>query len=70
MQFPKQFPKPFLKPFPEPMEISMLESDWLTPHHPILIAKFPSITALLNRSNYHKSSKVSQPSCPQILWTP
>ena len=52
------------------MEISMLESDWLTPHHPILNAKFPPITALLNRSTYHKSAKGSQPPYSQILSAP
>ena len=54
--FPKLSPKPFPELFPEPMETSMLESDWLTPHHPILNAKFPPITVLLNRSTYHKSA--------------
>ena len=35
----------------------MLVSDSLFPHHPILNAKFPPITALLNRSTYHKMPK-------------
>ena len=35
----------------------MLESDWLAPHHPIPNAKFPPITALLNRSTYYNSAK-------------
>ena len=64
--FPELFPKPFPELFPEPMETSMLESDWLTPHHPILNAKFPPITVLLNRSTYHKSAQCSPPPCPQI----
>ena len=50
------------------MEICMLESYWLAPHHPILNAKFSPITAFLNRSTYHKSAKGSPSSCPQILW--
>ena len=56
--------------FPKLMEISMLESDWLAPHHPILNAKFSPITAFLNRSTYHKGAKGSPPPCPQILWAP
>ena len=52
------------------MEISILESNWLAPHHPILNAKFSPITAFLNRSTYHKSAKVSSSPCPQILWAP
>ena len=43
------------------MESSMLESDWLAPRHPIQNAKFLPITALLNRSTYHKSVKGSPP---------
>ena len=34
------------------------------PHHPIPNAKFPPITALLNRPTYHKRSKVSPPPFP------
>ena len=52
------------------MEISMLESDWLAPHHPIANAKFPPIIDLLNRYTYHKSAKGSPPPCPQILLAP
>ena len=35
-----------LKLIPKVMEISMLGSDWLTPHHPIPNFKFPPIAAL------------------------
>ena len=72
-QFPATFPSPFparfscknfLQDFPE------LDPDWLAPHHPILNAKFPPITALLNRRTYHKSAKVSPPPFPKILWEP
>ena len=52
------------------MEISILQSDWLAPDHPILNAKFPPITALLNRPTYHESAKVTPSPCPQILSTP
>ena len=50
--FPQEFParfshKIFLKDFPE------LHPDWLAPHQSIPNAKFPPITALLNRPNYH-----------------
>ena len=67
--FPQDFParisrKSFPQDFPE------LDPDWLAPHHPILNAKFPPITALLNRPTYHKRSKVSPPPFPQILWEP
>ena len=67
--FPQQFPtrfsrNNFLQDFPE------LHPDWLAPHHPIPNAKFPPITALLNRPTYHKRSKVSPPPFPQILWEP
>ena len=43
---------------------SKLDPDWLAPHHPIPNAKFPPITALLNRPTYHKRSKVSPPPFP------
>ena len=46
--FPEAFPKPFPKTFPE------LDADWLAPNQPIVNAKFPPITALLDRSTYHK----------------
>ena len=67
--FPQEFPtkisrKIFLQDFPE------LDPDWLAPHHPIPNAKFPPITALLNRPTYHKSAKVSPPPFPQISWEP
>ena len=52
------------------MGISILKSAWLAPYHPIPNAKFPPITALLNRSIYHKSAKGSPPPCPEILWAP
>ena len=60
----------FQEVLPKPMEISMLKSDWLAQYHPIPNAKFPAITALINRSTYHKSAKGSPPPCPQILWAP
>ena len=59
-----QFFKPFIEQSPRQMEISMLESDWLAPHHPIPNDKFPQMTASLNRHTYHKSAKVSPPPCP------
>ena len=67
--FPQDFParishKIFLQDFPE------LDPDWLAPHHPNPNAKFSSITALINRPTYHKRSKVSPPTFPQILWEP
>ena len=62
-QFPARFScKIFLQDFPK------LDPDWLAPHHPIPNAKFPPITALLNRPTYHKRSKVSPPPFPKILW--
>ena len=67
--FPQEFParisrKNFPQDFPE------LDPDWLAPHHPIPNAKFPPITALLNRPTYNKRSNVSPPSFPQILVGP
>ena len=67
--FPQEFPtrishKIFPQDFPE------LDPDWSAPHHPIPNAKFPPITALLNRPTYHKRSKVFSPPFPQILWEP
>ena len=67
--FPQDFPtrisrKNFLQDFPE------LDPDWLAPHHPIPNAKFPLITALLNRPTYHKSAKSSPPPLPEISWVP
>ena len=79
---PQQFPatisrKIFLQEFPArfshkifPQDFPKLDPDWLAPHHPIPNAKFPPITALLNRPTYHKRSKVSPPPFPQILWEP
>ena len=67
---PQVFPKQLPKQLPESMEISMLESYWLAPLHPILNAKFSPITIFVNRSTYHKSAKGSPPPCPQILWAP
>ena len=67
--FPQEFPTRFSrKNFPQ--DFPELDPDWLAPHHPIPNAKFPPITALLNRPTYHKRSKVSPPPFPQILWEP
>ena len=67
--FPQEFPARFShKIFPQ--DFPELDPDWLAPHHPIPNAKFPPITALLNRPTYHKRSKVSPPPFPQILWEP
>ena len=80
--FPQDFPtrisrKIFLQEFPAkishkifPQDFPKLDPDWLAPHHPIRNAKFPPLTALLNRPTYHKRSKVSPPPFPQILWEP
>ena len=80
--FPQEFParfscKNFRQDFPArishknfPQDFPELDPDWLTSHHPIPNAKFPPITALLNRPTYHKRSKVSPPPFPQILWEP
>ena len=68
--FPQEFPAKFsCKIFPQgfPARFPWLDPDWLPPHHPIPNAKFPAITALLNRPTYHKRSKVSPPPFPQIL---
>ena len=65
--FPQNFPtRIFCKIFPQ--DFPKLDPDWLFPHHPIPNAKFPPITALLNRPTYHQRSKVSPPPLPQILW--
>ena len=48
------------------MVISMVESDWLALYHSIPNVKFPPITALLNRSTYHESTKGSPPPRSQI----
>ena len=53
-----------------PQEFPELDPDWLAPHHPIPNAKFPPITAVLNRPTYHKRSKGSPPPFPQILQEP
>ena len=80
--FPQEFPARFSrKNFPQDFparisrkiflqDFSKLDPDWLAPHHPIPNAKFPPITALLNRPTYHKSAKVSPPPFPQISWEP
>ena len=72
-QFPQTFPTNIsLQDFPAnisckifPQDFPELDPDWLAPN-----AKFPPITALLNRPTYHKSAKVSPPPFPQILWEP
>ena len=64
----KVLPKVLLKFLPDPMQISMLTSDWLASYYIIPNAKFPPITALLNRSTYHKSAKGSPP--PNPMGTP
>ena len=77
-EFPARFSrKNFSQDFPArisrkifPQDFPELDPDWLAPHHPIPNAKFPPITALLNRPTYHKRSKVSPPPFPQILWEP
>ena len=67
--FPQEFPATFSHNI-FPQHFPKLDPDWLAPHHPIPNAKFPPITALLNRPSYHKRSKVSPPPFPQILWDP
>ena len=67
--FPQDFParisrKIFMQYFHK------LDPDSLAPHHSIPNAKFPPITALLNKPTYHKSANVSPPPFPQILWDP
>ena len=49
---------------------ALLKSDWLPLHDPILNANFSPISALLSRSTYHKSAKVSPPPFPQISRAP
>ena len=67
--FPQDFPPRIsCKIFPQ--DFPKLDPDWLAPHHPIPSAKFPPITAQLNRPTYHKRSKLSPPPFPQILWEP
>ena len=64
-EFPTRFScKIFTQDFHE------LDPHWLAPHHPIPNAKFPPITALLNRPTYHKSAKMSPPPFLQISWEP
>ena len=48
----------------------LLKSDWLPLHDPILNANFLPISALLSRSTYHKSAKVSPPPFPKSLGHP
>ena len=65
--------EPCLKPCPNPcpnpdwMEISRTEPDWQFPHRPFHMLNFPLITALLNRSTYHKSAKCSPLAC-LLIW--
>ena len=71
--FPQEFParfscKIFLQDFPA--RFSQAGSWLVGSPHPIPNAKFPPITALLNRPTYHKRSKVYPPPFPQILWEP
>ena len=67
--FPQEFPTRFShKIFPQ--DFPELDADWLAPHHPIPNAKFPPITALLNRPTYHKRSKVSPPPFPKSYGNP
>ena len=42
----KPFPESIPEPFPEVMEMSMLESYWLAPHHLIPNSNFPLIATL------------------------
>ena len=67
--FPQQFPAT-ISPKIFPQDFPKLDPYWLAPHHPFPNAKFPPITALLNRPTYHKRSKVFPPPFPQILWEP
>ena len=65
----KIFPQEFATRFSCKLFLSWILIGWL----PITLfpnAKFPPITALLNRPTYHKRSKVSPPPFPQILWEP
>ena len=69
----KIFPQDFSARFPRknfPQDFPELDPDWLAPHHPIPNAKFPPITALLNRPTYHKRSKVSPPPFPKSYGNP
>ena len=61
---PQTTPKQLPKQLPEVMEISILESYWLAPLHPILNAKFSPMPT------DHKSAKGSPPPCPQMSWAP
>ena len=47
------------------MENSIIKSDWLFSHHSILKAKFPPITALVNRPTYHKVPKAPHHPVPK-----
>ena len=55
IEYPTTFPAAFAAAFPTafPVEFPKLDADWLAPRHNIPNAKFPPITALLNRSTYH-----------------
>ena len=68
--FPQDFPTRFsLKIFPQ--DFPELDPDWLAPHHPIPKAKFPPITALLNRPTYHKKFQgVPTTLSPNLMGTP
>ena len=80
--FPQKFPtrlfcKDFLQELPArfshkifPQDFPKLDPDWLAPHYPIPNAKFPPITALLNRPTYHKSAKVSPQPFPKSHGNP
>ena len=76
---PQHFPQEFLAEFPTrisrkskifPQDFPKLNPHWLAPHQPIPNAKFPPITALLNRPTYHKSAKVSPHPFPKSHGNP
>ena len=71
-QNPEQKPeqKPQQKPQQKPEQNPEQLPDWLAPHHPILNATFPPITAMLNRPTYHKSAKGSPPPFPKSVRAP
>ena len=68
--FPQEFPTRFSrKNFPQ--DFPELDPDWLAAHHPIPNAKFPPITALLNRTTYHKKFRgVPTTLSPNLMGTP
>ena len=62
---------PLCTPLHAPLCVPLLlKSDWLPLHDPILNGNFSPISALLRRSTYHKSAKVSPPPFPQISRAP